>query len=441
MWGGGLMTTAVLIEEGVAAKPTKIRWTIFVLLLVMLAVNYVDRTSVAVAMPLIAKEFNIEPAIQGILLSSFYWTYALMQVPGGILVDRFGARKVIAISAIAWGAFQGVAAACTTWLTLLLMRVGLGVVEAPMSPAGGKLVGIWMTRSERARGATLLDSGAPLGAALGGAIISGLIYWLDSWRLAFIVAGAGTAILGVFAWWYIRDKAASHPLINEAEVRYIEDAHAKEDAATGDVRSISVAEFLSYKSVWGVFFGYMSMQALFAGLLTWMPVYLSVVYGFDIKQMGGAVFSMFFVGFIGELIGGWVVDKWLATGASHSKVFKTVFGCSSALATAAIFIVAQVRDPIAVVVMLSVTLFFLRWCGVYWVLPSLLGTRARAGTIGGFMNFGGNIAGIGIPIVVGLIVQYTGSYYYALMLFALTGVSLFLCSVFVIDYRQRIAAD
>ncbi|MBN9008104.1 MAG: MFS transporter [Rhizobiales bacterium] len=431
---------STIVGEAAATKPSKIRWTIFVLLLLMLAVNYVDRTSVAVAMPLISKEFGIEPAYQGILLSSFYWTYALMQVPGGMLTDRFGARRVIGFSTLAWGVFQAMAAGCTHWITLMLMRLGLGVVEAPMSPAGGKLVGIWMTRSERGRGATLLDSGAPLGVALGGAIISGLIVWFESWRAAFIVTGVGTIALGLFAYWYIRDHVADHPLINKGEVDYIEAAHKAEGASVSDSGNVRFIDFFKYRSVWGLFFGYMCMQALFAGLLTWMPVYLSAVYGFDIKQMGGAVFSMFFVGFIGELVGGWVADKWLESGASHSKVFKTIFGFASALATISIYVVAQIHNPLECVIMLSVTLFFLRWCGVYWVLPSLLGSRQRAGTVGGLMNFGGNIAGIGIPIVVGLIVQATGSYFYALMLFAGTGIGLFFCSVFIIDYRQRITS-
>lgn len=421
------------------AAPTKIRWSIFVLLLLLLAVNYIDRTSLAVAMPMIAKEFNIEPAFQGILLSAFYWTYAVMQIPSGVLTDKFGARKVITASAIAWGFFQAIAAVCTSWGTLLITRLGLGVVESPMSPAGGKLVGIWMTRSERGRGATLLDSGAPLGAALGGVIISFLIYWLDSWRLAFIVAGVGTMALGMFAWWYIRDRPSEHPLINEAEVRHIENGQLEEDVGAEDLSKLTLVDFLKFRSIWGMFFGYMFMQALFAGLLTWMPIYLSVVYGFDIKAIGGAVFAMFFAGFIGELIGGWVTDKWLETGASHSTVLRTLFGCSSALATIAIYVVAQIRDPVAVVVMLSITLFFLRWCGVYWILPSLLGSRARAGTLGGFMNLGGNIAGIGVPVAVGFIVQFTGSYFYALMLFALSGVGLFISSVFVIDYKQRVS--
>jgi ACS family D-galactonate transporter-like MFS transporter len=93
---------------------------------------------------------------------------------------------------------------------------------------------------------------------------------------------------------------------------------------------------------------------------------------------------------------------------------------------------------VTVVVLLSVTLFFLRWCGLFWCVPSILATRARVGLLGGVMNLGGNCAGIGVPILVGLIVQATGSYYMALMLFAAAGAGLFVCSTMLIDYDRKI---
>ena len=119
-----------------------------------------------------------------------------MQIPGGMLADRFGPAIVIAAATVGWGFFQAIAAVCTGWVTLLVTRLGLGAAEAPIYPAGGKLNGIWMTQNERGRGATLLDGGAPLGAALGAILISGLIAGLDSWRLSFIVAGVGTILAG-----------------------------------------------------------------------------------------------------------------------------------------------------------------------------------------------------------------------------------------------------
>ncbi|HEX7384859.1 MAG TPA: MFS transporter, partial [Burkholderiaceae bacterium] len=117
---------------------------------------------------------------------------------------------------------------------------------------------------------------------------------------------------------------------------------------------------------------------------------------------------------------------------------RTLFGVASVLATVSIYSVSQIKDPVAVVVLLSVTLFFLRWCGLFWCVPAILGTRARVGFLGGTMNLGGNCAGIGVPIVVGLIVQATGSYFLALMLFAAAGAGLFVCSTLLIDYSKKV---
>src|SRR6185503_18113547 len=179
--------TATAAAPDTTLQPTKVRWKIFLMMLFLISINYIDRASLSVAMPLIAKEFDIGPATQGLLLSAFFWTYALMQIPGGMLADRYGPRGVIAAATIGWGFFQAIAAVCTGWVSLLVTRLGLGAAEAPIYPAGGKLNGIWMTHTERGRGATLLDGGAPLGAALGAILISALIAALGSWRLSFVI--------------------------------------------------------------------------------------------------------------------------------------------------------------------------------------------------------------------------------------------------------------
>src|ERR1700739_3736077 len=123
---------------------------------------------------MISHRFRINAAIQGLLLSSFFWTYCFMQIPGGMLADKFLPRSVIAGATVAWGAFAALAAASTGWIPMLLPRLGLGLSEGPIYPAGAKLIGMWMTPTERGRAAALLDGGAPLGTALGSLIIAGL---------------------------------------------------------------------------------------------------------------------------------------------------------------------------------------------------------------------------------------------------------------------------
>jgi ACS family D-galactonate transporter-like MFS transporter len=421
----------------VGVRPTSVRWRIFLLMLALIALNYIDRASLSVAMPLIAQEFHLDASAQGLMLSVFFFAYAVMQIPGGLLADRYKPRLIIAAATLGWGLFQGLAALSTSALGLVVTRLGLGAAEAPIYPAGGKLNAMWMTPNERARGATLLDGGAPLGAALGALIIAGLIAEFDSWRVSFALAGLGTMLCGIVAWWYIRNNPAEHPSVNEAEAQFIATAHAQEDAQAQAPSGAGVWAFFLYRSVWCMGLGWMFFNAVFYGLLTWMPTYLFKVHGLDIKQLGGSLFTMFFAGFVGELVGGQIADRWRARGGAPNVIFRTLFSIAAIVATVSIFLVAWVSDVVAVVALLSTTLFFLRWCGMYWAIPSILGSRARSGFLGGFMNLGGNIAGMTAPIIVGEIVQATGSYFLALMFFAAAGIALLVCSL-GIDYSRRL---
>ncbi len=420
-----------------AGPQTRVRWKIFLLVLTLVTVNYIDRASLSVAMPLIAKEFSLGPATQGVILSSFFWTYALLQIPGGMLADRFKPRVVIAASTVFWGAFQVLACVCSSGFTLVLTRLGLGAAEAPIYPAGGKLNALWMPPTERGRGATLLDGGAPLGAALGALIVSWLIVGFGSWRLAFLTAGVGTMLVGAGAWHYIRNSPREHPGTNEAEAAYIEKALLIEHRQEPAILTGRPIDFFRYRSVWAMFFGWMCFNAVFYGLLTWMPNYLHKTHGFNIEKMGGASFLVFFSGFVGEITGGWIADKWKASGAPTNRVMRTLFAVAAVLTTVSLFSLSYTRNPLTAVALLACTLFFLRWCGLYWCLPSLLGTRNWVGFLGGVMNLGGNIAGMSVPIIVGLIVQRTGSYFLALLFFAALGVGLLVCSV-AIDYEKKL---
>jgi ACS family D-galactonate transporter-like MFS transporter len=129
--------------------------------------------------------------------------------------------------------------------------------------------------------------------------------------------------------------------------------------------------------------GWMFFNTVFYGLLTWLPSCLFAVHGFDIAALGGATFIIFFSGFMGELFGGWIGTR----GARVPKqVYRTMFAVAALFTTASIFAVGYVKNPIAVVALLAVMLFFLRWCGMYWAIPSILATRDRAGFLGGCMN-------------------------------------------------------
>ena len=416
-----------------AARPTSVRWRIFLIMLLLTAINYIDRASLSVALPLIAPEFNLSPALEGLMLSAFFWSYALMQIPAGVLLDRYHTRGIIAAATVAWGAFQALGAASHNWIVLLLTRMGLGVSESPIMPAGAKLIGSWLTPHERGRGAVLVDGGAPLGSALGAILISGLIAWFGSWRIAFVIAGVGTMLAGVLAWRYIRNHPSDHPGVNAAELEHITRGNARASAAAARV---PLRELVRDRSVLAMFAGYSCILAVFYGLLTWMPSYLHKAHGFNIAAMGGATFIIFMSGFVGELIGGYIGDRWKASGASPNVVMRTMFSGSSLVAAACILAAAYIPDSGTVVVLLCVAMFFIRFCGMYWSLPAIVGGPERSGVLGGTMNFCGNMAGVVVPILIGVIVQWSGSYFLALLFFVVMAV---LIAVFssLIDYRPR----
>jgi ACS family D-galactonate transporter-like MFS transporter len=263
-WGEKVVATSLD-----AARRTSVQWRIFVLILLIVAINYVDRTSLSVAMLTISKEFGIDAAAQGIILRSFFWTYALVQIPGGWLADRYLPRLMIAGSTILWGAVQALAALATGWVGLLLARLGLGLAEGPILPAGAKLNAVWLPARERGRGAVIIDGGGPLGTAFGGLIIAALIGAFDSWRTAFVVAGLGTIAAGLIAYWYIRDNPREQPSTNEAEAQYIEREHAKEDElpTAGQAGRTNVLDFLRFRSFWGMLLGYVGFDLVWYGMV------------------------------------------------------------------------------------------------------------------------------------------------------------------------------
>lgn len=434
-----LSTSRTSRHEDAAVLPTalqasRVRWRIFAIIFGLTVINLVDRVSLSIAMPTIAREFQLTPAIQGLILSSFFWAYALLQIPGGWLIDRYGPRRVIGWSTGLWGVFQTVAAFATGGLSLIFARVALGAAEAPLFPAGGKLNSLWLASSERGRGAVLMDCGGPLGVALGGLLIAYLIAVFGSWRTAFFIAGIATLAMAWLAWRYLRDDPAIHPGVNAAELARINEGRSTSvaQAAKAGAQGLGIAR----RSLAGILLGRASWAMVFFGLLTWGPSYLAQARGFDIKGIGAATFVIFLCGAAGSLVGGFLCDLLVRKGVRRGLAAKGLLSCSGLVALLAFLLLPQLTDPYAAVALLSLTAFFLMWGSLYWSFPALLAAPARVGLIGGVMNLAGSLGGIAVPILVGLLLQHLGGYPAVLGFFALCS-GLFILGTLLIALDER----
>lgn len=429
------------VSLGASVKPTKVRWHVFIMLLALVTINYVDRAVLSIAMPAISKDLNFDPAIVGVILSSFFWGYALMQIPSGWLADRYRPDKVVIGAAFAWGIVQTLTGFISSSKVLIFLRVLLGITEAPVYPGGAKLQSVWLTSAERGRGATILDSGAPLGTAIGGPVIVAFMAWFGGWRGALIGAGLLTIIIAWLCWRVIKGSPATNTRMNEAERDYIKkaldaeyEAHKKQAGA-----SVGIKDYVKAKNFWCMCLGWFSFNTVFYGLMTWGPSYLANTQNLDIKSLGGSVLIIFGSGFVGEIIGGWIADTWRAKGGSHNTVMRTLLAIAGIMTSISIFLLSSSTTLTMAITLLSIALFFLRWGGLYWSVPSAISQREHVGTVGGCMNFSGNIAGVITPIYVGFIVSATGSYFIALMVFAIAGLLLTTASS-LINYSKKIGS-
>ncbi|KZE89877.1 MFS transporter [Microbacterium sp. TNHR37B] len=421
-------TSAAAQTRAGAPRKTNIRWSVVVILFLFYTVNCIDRASLSVALPTISAEFLLEPAVQGLILSAFFWTYCLFQIPGGLASDRWGPRKVIGIAAAVWGGFTALAGLALNGFMLVLARLGLGAFEAPYMPAASKLVSKWMPQNRRASGVTLIDSGAPLGSALGGLIVAGLITATGSWRWSFIIIGVATIFIGLAVYAYIRNTPREHKLVNAAEAEFIE-TNGGRDVVAKEKPGLTVGT-----TIWMVV-GRMGWAMVFWGLVTWGPNYLSNARGLDLAAMGFATFVIFLCGAFGEILSGLLADL-LQRRFAPNVALKILFGGSGAISLAALAMLPFVADAGTAILLLCVGVFFNLFGGLYWTIPGMLAKPEKVGFVGGVMNFAGTSSGIIVPIVAGLIVQFTGGYTGVLIYLAVCA-AVYLVASLSIDFEGK----
>src|SRR5512140_3495438 len=263
------------------ARVPRRRWGIALLLGFGVLVNYFDRINLSVAQVALRNEFGITTITFGYLLSAYSWTYALCQVPSGVLLDRFGVRRVGRISAIIWSIASCAAALPTGIWGFLSARFLLGIGESPTFPANAKAIGYWFPKSERSLATAIFDSAAKFSSAIGVPIM-GLLLIHYGWRLSFAATGIISFSYFVLFYAFYRNPSEDQRL-STAEREFIVSGGAQPEGTSERVTSSSSLSYLiAQPKVLGLCLGFAAYNYSFYFLLTWLPSYLSTALGLDL---------------------------------------------------------------------------------------------------------------------------------------------------------------
>jgi ACS family D-galactonate transporter-like MFS transporter len=349
----------------------------------------------------------------GLLFSAFSWTYAAAQIPGGILLDRLGTRLTYAISLGSWSLFTLVHGIAGNVATLFGCRLALGMAEAPCFPTNSRVLSTWFPQTERARA----NSVYAVGQYVGLAFFSPLLFWIVAtfgWRSLFVLLG----LLGIFyaVLWHrrYRDPGQSTS-VNQAELDYIA-AGGGLEARSEDIPFswATVGKLMTKRQILGASIGQFCGNATLVFFLTWFPTYLITERNMDWLQSGAFAVMPYIAASAGVLIGGVLSDKLIErTGSANIGRKLPIVG--GLLLASTIVLANFVQSDTLVIVVMSIAFFGQGMVNLGWTLISDIAPKQLIGLTGGVFNLCANLAGIVTPIVVGIIVGATGSFYGALV--------------------------
>ncbi|SDW15228.1 Sugar phosphate permease [Alicyclobacillus hesperidum] len=385
------------------------RWWIGILIAFGVIVNYLDRSTMSIATKPIESGFHLSAGQMGIILSAFGWSYALLQIPVGALLDKVGVKWVIRLGMLLWSIACFITAAATGQGLLLLARVLLGFGEAPYFPAATKASAYWFPIAERARAVSLYDSESKLASAIGAPLLAWAVTeW--SWRGGFIATGVLSVVYVIIFWAMYRNPSEDRRLSAE-ERAYIEAGGTQaEGEAVGGTWS-NLLYLLRFKKVWGVFIGFAAYGYSWWLFLSWLPGYLEDQMHLSVLKTGWYAAVPWLVGFLAEmLVGGMLVDALIRRGRNPLRVRKTILVIGLLLGLSVIG-AAYVHSAGWAVFWISLALGSLVCTSsVAYSVPTFIAPRGTVGVLTGFLTFGNNAMGIVAPIVTGFIVQATGSF-------------------------------
>jgi MFS transporter, ACS family, D-galactonate transporter len=428
-----------IATEVSATRASKIRFGILALISVGTVINYLDRAVLGVAAPALTQELGLSAAVMGIVFSAFSWTYAAAQIPGGVLLDRFGTRIIYFLSVSLWSGFTLLQGLVSGVIGLVTCRLGLGVAEAPCFPANSRVLSAWFPQHERARA----NSVYAVGQYFGLAFMSPLLFWIVGqfgWRTLFILAGAAGLLFSVV---WLKTYVEPHESrgVNRLELDYIKAGGGLGQQQTGTRFSWrNMGQLIRKRQILGAAIGQFAGNSTMVFFLTWFPSYLATERHMEWLKVGVFAVMPYMAASVGVLLGGWISDRLLKQ-TGNANVGRKLPIIAGLLLASTIVGANYVDSNVAVVAIMSVAFFGQGLVNLGWTLITDIAPKQLVGLTGGLFNLCANLAGIVTPIVVGIIVDRTGSFVGALaFIAALTLIGAF-AYIFILGDVRRVEME
>lgn len=385
------------LEAPATTSPSRLN-VVLVLLSLSVLINYIDRSNLSIAAPLIKDELHLSATQLGTLLSAFFWVYCCLQIPAGWLVDRFDVKWVFAAGFLIWSAATAVTSALHGFIALLLIRLLLGVGESIAFPSYSKIIRGHFRATQRGFANSVLVAGLALGPALG-MMVGGTAVGRFGWRPFFLILGA-IGLLWLVPW-----------------VSFMP-ARERVSGAQAERFSSAFLAILHERSAWGMCVCHFSMNYGLYFLVTWLPFYLVRGRHLSMNQMAGAGGLIFFVAAVVALVTGKLADRWVASGSSPTLVFKGLCTLSCIGLGACLIASVVARDSVFLVLLVLGGAFNGLSFGNIWAATQILAGPKMVGRWVGLQNFVGNFSGPIAPALTGFLLDRTGRFYWAFLITA-----------------------
>jgi ACS family D-galactonate transporter-like MFS transporter len=393
-------------------KRSNVRWGVFTLVFLATAINYLDRSNMGVAGPKMMGDLHLSKVQFGVLSSSFFWSYTLMQIPAGTIVDKLGARFTYAIAVIWWSLAQAAIAVTRSFGALIGMRVLMGIGESPAFPTNTRIIADWLPSSERG----FANGLSSMGMAVGAGIMTPVVAWVIEtfgWKVSFIVTGA-LGLLWTITWLYYFKNKPEESKASKEEIEYIRSGQPQEE-----VQGKSNArwyQFLKQRNVWVLLYGLFAQDYLLFLILTWLPTYLVVEKHMTLIKAGFNSVLPWVVAAICAILGGRLSDLLIKKGWSSINARRLVLTIGTLLCT--VIIPAAFTNSIP----LALTLISVAMGGMMlansnvWAVLADIAPKSSIGTLSGLQNFVGNISGWIAPILTGFLAERLHNFVLALVI-------------------------